>query len=562
MLAGLLLLHSWLAEPVFAWGHPAQGEKVLVVYTTEGDEMSEDVRMLDLVLGHFRPNLSYVNDAALSASDLEGVGHLVYYGVSAKKLSNESLKMMNGYRGSFLAIGKNAEQLGERFSFLSLNQQVEINMVSKADDADQELLDQNILVEKVALKQGETLLVAWKGAYAYPLLVKSGDSAYFASAHLDAPFNNFLAEGLHSIFGEQHVGGRLALIRLEDVHPDSDPKLLREAGDFLAGKGIPFTIALIPVYINPDTRQTLHLKDKPELVEVLRHLQDAGAGIVMHGYMHQYRNTETGEGFEFWDVKNNSPIFGPPDEEITLKKRYEFATQTEYEAYRTSIRDYEASYIRTRVEAGIRELTELGLVPVGFVAPHYTISQQGYEIVSQYFSYILGQVQLGDSDWKRMGTAPFITKPAFLHGMTLLPENVGYYDPSSLTPIEDINGKRKQMRFVRDGMLGMFYHPYLGVEHLKEMIAYTETIPDLSWIDLRRMSGVKINDSRITRESGAALGEPIYGIGELLKNGWVQLVLWGIAALVSIMVVLFLLYTWRNRANLRKQLFQERDLNG
>ena len=27
------------------------------------------------------------------------------------------------------------------------------------------------------------------------------------------------------------------------------------------------------------------------------------AAIIMHGYTHQFYDSETGEGFEFWDVK-------------------------------------------------------------------------------------------------------------------------------------------------------------------------------------------------------------------------------------------------------------------
>ncbi len=36
-------------------------------------------------------------------------------------------------------------------------------------------------------------------------------------------------------------------------------------------------ITVIPVYTDPDTGETLHLKDKPELVDLLRSMQDDGA---------------------------------------------------------------------------------------------------------------------------------------------------------------------------------------------------------------------------------------------------------------------------------------------
>ena len=35
-------------------------------------------------------------------------------------------------------------------------------------------------------------------------------------------------------------------------------------------------------------------------------MQDDGAAIIMHGYTHQFYDSETGEGFEFWDVKQTN----------------------------------------------------------------------------------------------------------------------------------------------------------------------------------------------------------------------------------------------------------------
>ena len=66
---------------------------------------------------------------------------------------------------------------------------------------------------------------------------------------------------------------------------------------------MPYMITVIPVYKDPDTGKIIHLKDKPELVDLLRSMQDDGAAIIMHGYTHQFYDSETGEGFEFWDVK-------------------------------------------------------------------------------------------------------------------------------------------------------------------------------------------------------------------------------------------------------------------
>lgn len=571
----VLLLLADTGGKLYAAAGPGQEPEVLVVYSTQDGYLTDEVRMLDLVLGHYSARLTYVADEALTEQNLDGITHLVYYGGISKKLSSSSRQIMQSFQGTWFALGKNVEQLGERFSFFKMNGQVDIQKVSKPQGIDPVLLEDNYLVEHISLTQGEVLLEGWKGIYTYPLMVQHDKTAYFASSNFTSPFSLFVSEALHEVFNQWHGEGRYALIRLEDVHPHSDPKLVWEAGSYLAEKGIPFVIALIPVYENSETNQLVHLKDRPEMLKVLRDLQERGASIVLHGYMHHYRDSETGEGSEFWDIENNTPVSKAPEDETPLKKRHSFASQAEYEAYQKSLKEYEEHYIQTRMETGIKELAELGLAPVAFEAPHYTMSQKGYEVMARYFPYVLGQLQFNDRDWVHMGAPPFVSKPASLHGMTLLPETIGYYDPASSTPMQDIKDKFREVSFVRDGMVSMFFHPYLGVEPLKEMIAYVETIPNVAWLDVRGMSGQESRESRESSESAIrdeSLDErdstlkasDIFGNLQafMRENGWVQLVLWGIAGLVSVMVILFMLYTWRNRANLRKQLFMERDLDG
>jgi len=547
-----------------------QEPKILVVYTTNHNDANEDVRMLDLLLGHFSSRLQYVADDQLTMHDLDGVDYLVYYGAVSKKLPAYSTKIIGDYQGSLLAIGKNAEQLGTRFSFLSWNGEVGIQRVTKPQGTEPIQLEVTMPIEDVSMAQGEVLLEGWKGIYAYPLMIKHEKTAYFASASLSSPFSLGAAEALHDVFEVPHQTGHLALIRLEDVHPHSDPALLLEAGTYLADKGIPYVIALIPVYTNSETKELVHLKDRPELVKVLRTLQQRGASITLHGYMHYYRDSETGEGSEFWDIKDNTPISKPPEDTTPLKKRYEWSSQAEYEQYQVSLAQYEESYTVSRIENGIKELKELGLFPVAFEAPHYNMSHKGYQITSRYFSYLLGQVQFNQTDWHQMGTSPYISKPAFLNGMTLLPETVGYWDPESPTPTQNIRENAQQVRFVRDGVIGMFFHPYLGVAPLKKMITYMETMPDVTWIDVRKLSGKDVVKEELELAEADGIGDASDPLQESLikqvytalhEDSWTQLILWGIVALVTCMVLLFVLYTWRNRANLRKQLFMERDLN-
>ncbi|WP_421617485.1 DUF2334 domain-containing protein [Brevibacillus sp. TJ4] len=560
VLCGLVLVP--LAWPVTAGkahsGSAEAGErKLLVVFSNANGDITETVRTLDVALGHFADDIVFTSDDRLTSVDMKTITHLIYYGEVKRQLPEESLRILSGFAGPMLVIGENIEQFPRRFPLDAKPQTGTINKVSKPADSSFYLLQYNYPIAEIAWSGAETILQGWRGEYAFPVMLMKDDSAIFALKKLDYRSLYLLAEGLHAFFREQHAAEHLAYIRLEDVHPYSDPDLVKQAGDYLAERNIPFMIALIPVYTNPETGKQVHLEDVPELVAVLKELQEKGASIILHGYTHQYRSSETGEGFEFWDVENDIPIAGEPDEQIVIKRRHEFASQADYDAYREELRQFDHMYTKTRLESGIRELTSLGLYPVAFEPPHYNMSQEGYRTTAEYFPFLVGQVQMGDNTWMNMLSAPYISRPSFLHGMTLLPETIGFYDPASVAPLHNMKEGLHDVMFVRDAMIGMFYHPYLGLEHLQEMIALVQTVPNLKWIDLKNMAYTE-------REKFTAVScyEKPCERSEFGSDRLIGIVLWVIVAIVSLAVAAFIVYTVRIRMELRKQLFEERGTGG
>lgn len=579
-LISILLIAAVLCQMIpaaraFADTEAPQDSKVLLIYSTESGTVNESVRLLDLLLGQFSRSIVIKEDENVTGSDLQGITHLVYYGGTPKALSAELVQWITKFKGPALAVGANIEQLHARFSFMTTRSEVYINRVSKIDASTEEpvyqLLETNYPITQVELSHGTALFEGLRGDDSFPLFVQYENSAYFAADNFYVPFDRYLSRGLADFFGEQLPEGHMAYIRLEDVHPMSDPKLLKQTGDYLADKGIPFMIALIPIYTNSETMQQVHLADSPQIVEVLRHLQERGASILLHGYTHQYRASETGEGFEFWDVINNTPIWGPSDQDTKVKKRYEFSSKEEYDGYMQQLQVFEKQYIDNRIVSGIQELTDLGLYPLGFEAPHYVMSQTGYEIVSHYFNYLLGQAQISNSNWENMGESAYQSTPSFLHGMTLLPETVGYYDDTSFTPETDFDRKIEGMQFIEGSMMGMFYHPYLGLEKLQAFVTHIERVPNLKWLDLKKMNAsVQAPNITITTDTEGQIHyvntEPSSEAKQVVKTlkglGGVQLILWGVAILVTVMVLMFFLYTISMRMNLRKQLFEERNISG
>ncbi|WP_010275231.1 polysaccharide deacetylase family protein [Paenibacillus senegalensis] len=567
----LMLLSVQAVFPVTSM-EAAGANRVMVVHSTESGEIDQNVRLLDIVLGHFADDLEFRGAADLQAEDLKNVTHLVYYGATADQLPLAAKEAILSFDGPFLAIGENADQLRERLSTITHHGMVNIDRVTRKKGEAEAIVEYPFYIHHVTAAGEETGTVwtGWNGDQAHPLFIQHGRDAYYAANSLFGTSAYLLGQGLWTFFGKEPAGEHLAYVRLEDVHPFSDPELVRQSGQYLADKGIPFMIAVIPVYTHPETGKWHHLHENPALVRVLRDLQKAGGSIVLHGYTHQYRSTETGEGFEFWDVENNHPIAGAPDEDIQIKDRHDFATDGEYEQYVSSTRQYEEEYTRKRIEAGIHELFQLGLHPLAFEPPHYTMSQQGYEITADYFNLFLGQVQLTDENWQVMNSAPYPSKPAMLHGMTLLPETLGFYDVNLPDPLVPFRESIKTMLAIDDGVMGFFYHPYLGLEGLNRMIEEIEQVPGLKWIDLRQMSPLVQTDAVAvnSNEQGSLIVESSWS--DRLSIFWetrglfgfVQVLMWSIATVVAIMIALFLLYTIQMRLTLRKRLFKERNANG
>ena len=560
MLNGFLFIIAML---FFSYGASVSAEsegnhKVLVIYSSEDGEVDEYQRTLDMIIGHFTSDITFKSSDEVKKIDLAEVTHLFYFGQVAKKMPASFSKLFDEYTGYFIALGYNSEHLGGRFSFINpLHEIVVDELVFTADSKKKLAITPEYVIDIERLGQSE-VLVEGKGEgdpSTYPIVIKSNKNYYFSIDNFSAHKKIIVGEILHEVFGEDHEKTRPAYIRLEDIHPLVDPQNVEDITKMLKEKNIPFMMATIPVYTNPETGKEHHFSDSPKLLKVLKEAQKNGGSIVLHGYTHQYRDSETGEGFEFWDVESNTPIYADAYEKFTLQEESEFANQKDYESYMNELTEFESEYIRTKVTRGIQELTNYGLYPLAFEAPHYTMSQNGYQVLSEYFSTYIGQIQLSDTDWELMGTAPHITTPSFLNGMEVLPETLGYVQPEDPEAIQKMMDSAGKFELTSDGILGAFYHPYLGVEQFEELIEEMEVLPNISWIDLQKMDvWVKADNVEIFTKNGeistkikqgglllASMDFPIYHLGRFIEIIiWIMAVVGGLAVISFIGCTFFL----------------------
>lgn len=534
----ILLFTILLLIPVHTSAQTSSTPKVLILYSTENNTVTNNVQILNTQLGHFTKDITVkslkeINEITNSSS----YTHIVYIGEKKEDFSTEVKQFLENFSGPVLVLGQNVEQLSNRFSFITSDEtDIRTHTIEYPTRKLKNELQEERLMKKIEAK-GTTLAYALSADGNHPLIVHQGTSYYVATPNLFDWMSHYVGEMLFSYFEQKPMTNKTsAYLRLEDVHPAVNVKQLKEIAELLKEKNLPYMITVIPVYKDPETGKTVHLKDNSELVDVLRFMQDNGGSIVMHGYTHQFYDSETGEGFEFWDVKTDQPIRQPNHEKPKTKE--DFQSTEDYNKYVENGKAFEEKYTKDHIEKGITELVEAKLYPVAFEAPHYTMSQKGYEILSQYFSTYVGQLQLNDTTWKSMHSPAYISTPSFLHGMKLIPETVGFIEEDKPQAIAKMKERAVSIEKLSDGIIGAFYHPYLGVTPLKEVLKELESIPNIEWIDLQKETNeVKMKDIHITtNKDGIHVEKPTSAndIMDYIKQ-------YGFFLIIGFIIIVFLL---------------------
>ncbi len=322
-----------------------------------------------------------------------------------------------------------------------------------------------------------------------PLTYISGTDRYLV-------FNDLLFELIAPDTPERHR----ALVRLEDVSPAMDPALLSASVEALIEERVPFAIALIPEYHDGKGGPVIRLRDRPKLLEVLRRAVENDGTLILHGVTHQVDgldnpyNGETAADYEFFqaivDEQDYVRLVGP-------------VPGSTYES------------TKALLERGIAEFVAAGLPrPQIITPPHYAASADAYRAMSELFAarfdrglYFDGQLSTGVTNPTSFYDQFFTYPITDVHGMTVVPENLGNESPEMLNNhpvrgVDDLIAGAEASLAVRDGFAAFFWHPYLvakegvGVEHLHQIV---QGIKALGY------TFVGLDD--VVPEAGAYLGE-------------------------------------------------------
>ncbi|MEH6940239.1 DUF2334 domain-containing protein [Bacillus sp. JJ722] len=532
---------------------------ILIVYMTKDDIINERIHFIEATLAAFAEKVDLVSANQFNETSVKQNDVLVFVGDVKGNIPMFAKEAFEKFEGQIVSIGENTEQLLPFNSWRFSDTRYIRNL-------DGEPLSTTIpVVHSIPPKGSEIISVGEDLQGKIPFIVKNGRLSFIATTSLNGEQKYAFSRSLYEIMEQEQPDGHTAYIRLEDISPLTDPKKLKEAGEYLAEQGIPFYMSVVPV-ANSQNGKAVTLSQQKELVQVIKDLQSRGGMIIANGYSHSYRFEEQGGGFEFWDIKMNQRISTEKTDQTPepLKVRSDFSSEQEYRKYVENIDEIEKRYIEEKMTNSIEEMTELGLYPVAFEAPNYAMSSNGYRSTAKYFSSIFGQIQFSDED-RRIVEAPlFVTEPAILHGMKIYPDTIGYVNPALTDPLQEMKRTISRLQTVPGSMIGGSYHSYLGNEYLPQLVNLIESVPNVEWLDLRETEqSVKTENVTIKQATGKPL-EVTSNIKlndrllQQMKDKPFDFILWILAACVAITITVFLVYILRLKTQLRKRLFEER----
>lgn len=454
-----------------------QLKKVLVIYDRRnffGYTCDEVTSMVQLFY-HFKVTVDEIPAASYQKGTLSHYDRVVYIGLADRNLEPALLDDLIKYDRPILFIGRGIDCLIDRKYSNDIVFKGEASGPTKVSYQGKEFaLRTGRFFQKINVTgpKGQILSSLGDGSGVYPYVCKISNLWYVSCFSTDEEALFYIvADILHEFFEEYHTDKPKIYVRIEDVHCLRPLEPLYEIADYLAEHKIPFMVALIPAYFDGERDYIYHLNEQEKFAQAVKYMQAAGGSILLHGYTHQIHKSMPGEGFEFWDGEEDCPL----DADM-------------------------GQWVDERINSGLDECIAAGIFPLGFEAPHYAVSQEGYVQLKKYFSTIVGHLQTSDQGFTTT-IYPYrlYNSPLYNH---LLPENLGYVDPDDPLYKQHIFEELDKVFIVRDFTAGFFFHPYLDISMLKSIIEELKQ-RDVEFFDLKQEDNwVKGRNHEVYSRSG------------------------------------------------------------
>jgi uncharacterized protein YdaL len=314
----------------------------------------------------------------------------------------------------------------------------------------------------------------------FPWAVRSGNLTYIG----EIPFA-YMSEGdrylafcdlLFDLLAPTTATQHRALVRLEDIHPMSDPTALIQTAEWLFSNGIPFGFQITARYLDPNgyytggTPQDVPLHTQPLMVAAIRTMQLLGGVMIHHGYTHQYSNIAnpytavTGDDCEFYRITSD-----PSNGALTYVGQLPTDTDSSWAQGRFD------SY-QTELEASTFAMPTLSTFPAYAASvPDYRAASQRFAARAERTLYFPGVLTQQAIDYTRPAGQFVPYSVLDLYRSKVLPDTLGGLDPTVYFNIPprlpaDIIADAQRTLVVRDGVASFFYNPEDPISYLQQTV--------------------------------------------------------------------------------------------
>jgi uncharacterized protein YdaL len=342
-----------------------------------------------------------------------------------------------------------------------------------------------------------TVATATAGSTKTPYLIRSGNLWFCAENPLEEASPNLapdrsvcIEDSIHDMINDGVTTANShhrADIRIEDVGATCSASAITKIGNYMASVKAPYTVATIPHYRDPLGYYNNGVAvDEPitaatALVKALKGMVALNGQISMHGDTHQYDNVPnpndgvSGDDAEFYIIQLNSAgddVYVSPTTEDT------------------------AAWCQAKLTDGLTILKANGWTATGWTTPDYIASLLDYQTLAKNFTFEMcrGETFTTNSEGDTYFVQQELQWPCVDDlGVTRLPENLGYvstaaYGVTDQRPANLTSVATKLKAAVRDGWVGMYFHPFLALSLLENLVSgvqglgYTFVTPGPTWV--------------------------------------------------------------------------------
>ncbi|WP_027623062.1 DUF2334 domain-containing protein [Clostridium lundense] len=499
ILASILIIINLINFQVSAVTLNNSKERLLIVYDKSNffGYNNKIISSIEELLGAFNLQVETVNIEKYKKSYIDNFKSVFVLGIEGDFNNEKFLKDLHDYKGNICWIGYGVQYylkdnnkyalkyIGEKTGIYELYYSNKRENNASIESMEKFIMDSTTAFPLVisSRKSGKIFSYIGDGKKYYPYIINEKNLWYVSRVEDNTILFYIFADVINEILNNKKVKPGKVFVRIEDVHPFRNKESLKRIADYLYKENVPFMIALIPTYIDEKTGYVTTISQKDDFIEAIKYMQEKGGSVILHGYTHQDADGElSGEGFEFWDNKRDAPL------NVNMEE-----------------------YVYKKVGDGILECITNDIYPLAFEAPHYAMDNRGYKEIKKYFSTYVGQYQ---SNNEKFTTTAF---PYTIYNTKnfnkLIPENMGFVNPDNPATIKEIEENFREISIVNGYTAGFFFHPYLDIKYLKEIIEYLKD-RDVEFFNLKNEDNwVRWNNISIYSHLGRVKVE-----GDVSKN--------------------------------------------